>query len=101
MDRIPARSSKRMGRGHRRILAREMTLPPLSSLTGIFAGTNEVHEFREMTTGLGGSQCRLCYGFIDDHRHFLPDWWQEAQDLNARDYEDVRWPQKQEEEHHE
>ena len=65
--------------------------PGLPDHVGTLAGTNQVHWFFDMTWGLGGSQCIYCYGFADDPRHYLPNWWATVVEETARYYEDQRW----------
>jgi hypothetical protein len=63
----------------------------LPAHVGAMAGTTQVHDFYDMTWGLGGSQCMYCFGFADDPRHYLPDWWVQVVEATAAYYEDQRW----------
>jgi len=52
--------------------ARAVAGPPLPNLFARLAGRDETHGFRELTTGLGASQCSACLGWFDDPRHVYP-----------------------------
>jgi len=52
--------------------ARAVAGPPLPRLFARLAGHDVAHGFRELTTGLGASQCSACLGWFDDPRHVYP-----------------------------
>lgn len=42
---------------------------PLPPFAGSLAGFADPHPFRELTCGLGASQCATCFGWFEDVRH--------------------------------
>jgi hypothetical protein len=78
--------------GHRHSAGTGARPPPNDAETwGALAGADETHVFRELTWGLGGSQCLLCFGYVDDIRHLMPEWWTEIEEATIATYEDLKW----------
>lgn len=48
---------------------RKAAAEPLPLMFGELVGKPDLHRFRELTRGLGGSQCVGCFGWVDDPRH--------------------------------